>query len=406
MGLLKRFSHAWNAFRSSKNWDTSIGPGSYQRSSFYLPSTIAREASIMATVYNKIALDVANVKMEHVRLNEEGNYLETINSKLNERLNMDANVDQLGKVLIQEAILTMFYEGVVAIVPVDTTLNLRESAFEINELRVGKIMEWYENDVEVEAWNQMTQQRETIVMPKDKTVILENPFYSIMNEPNSTYQRLVHKLRLLDAIDDQSGSGKMDLIIQLPFQARTETKKNQAKERLETIEKQLTGSKYGIAYIDATEHITQLNRPVENNLMNQVQYLTEQFFNQLGVPLSVFNGTADEATMLNYRNSTVYPIISNLCLEMTRKFLTKTARTQRQAVTFFRDAFGLVPVEQMAEIVDKFTRNEILSSNEVRSIIGYKPSNDPRADELRNKNLNDPNAKIKQQEVQNEKEEV
>jgi len=340
-------------------------------------------------VYNRIAIDVSAVNIQHVRLDENGRFEEGIPSGLNYILSTEANIDQTSRAFIQDIVMSMFDEGVVCVVPVDTTLDPKVSgSYDIQSMRAGRILAWYPRHVRVRLYNDNTGTREELVLPKANVAIIENPLYSIMNEPNSTLKRLLKKLAILDAIDEASGSGKLDIIIQLPYVIKTQAKKDQAEDRRKDIEMQLAGSKYGIAYTDATERITQLNRPAENNLMAQIQYLTSMLYSQLGLTEEVFNGKADEATMLNYNNRTIVPILAAIIDEFKRKFLTKTARTQNQSIMYFKDAFSLVPASELANIADKFTRNEILSSNEVRSIIGYKPSDDPAADELRNKNLN------------------
>lgn len=386
-----RLKHAWNAF-------TNRDPTPYYRdlgSSYgYRPDrprfSRGNEKSIVTSVYNRIAMDVASIEIKHVKLDENGRYSETIESGLNTCLSLEANIDQTGRAFIQDVVMSMFDEGCIAIVPVDTTLDPNiTGSFDINSMRVGKIIEWYPKHVKVRVYNDNTGQKQDIVVPKSTTAIIENPLFAVINEPNSTMQRLVRKLNLLDTIDEQSGSGKLDLIIQLPYIIKTEARRNQAEERRKDIEKQLSGSKYGIAYTDGTERITQLNRPVENNLMKQIEYLTSMLYSQLGMSQSVLDGTADEKTMLNYYDRSVEPIVSAIVDEIKRKFLTKTARTRSQSIMYFRNPFKLVPVAELAEISDKLTRNEIASSNEIRQIIGWKPSKDPKADELRNKNLNE-----------------
>lgn len=392
--LTERLQHAWNAFNNKDptpytNYNISYG-GSYINQSRARMS-LKNERSIVNSIYNRISTDVAAVDIRHVRLDENGRYLETINDGLNNCLSVEANIDQTGRAFIQDAVMSMFDEGVVALVPVDTTVDPKSSnAYDILSIRTGKIKEWMPKYVRVEVYNENTGRRQEIVLPKKMVSIVENPFYSIMNEPNSTLQRLIRKLNILDAIDEQSGSGKLDLIIQLPYVIKTEARKQQAEKRRKDIEVQLADSKYGIAYTDATERITQLNRSVDNNLMKQVEYLTETLMSQLGITNEILNGTANEATMLNYNNRVVAVILTALVEAMQRVFLTKTARTQGQSIKYFQDPFKLVPISQIAEIADKFTRNEILSSNEIRAIVGFKPSKDPKADELRNKNLNQP----------------
>jgi hypothetical protein len=349
---------------------------------------VTNERSIIISVYNRIALDVSAVDIQHVRLDQNGRFSEQITSGLNNVLTVEANIDQTAKALIQDIVMSMFDEGVVAVVPIDTTQNPRDGSYDILTMRTGRIVAWYPQHVRVRLYNENTGRQEELILPKSTVAIIENPLYSVMNEPNSTLKRLIKKLAILDAIDEQSGSGKLDLIIQLPYVIKSEARKKQAEDRRKDIEVQLSGSKYGIAYTDGTERVTQLNRPAENNLMAQITYLTSMLYSQLGLTEAVFNGTADEKTMLNYDNRTVLPILNAIIGEFKRKFLTKTARTQNQSIMYFKDAFKLVTAKDMADIADKFTRNEILSSNDIRSQIGYKPSDAPGADELRNKNLN------------------
>ena len=405
MALTNRLQHAWNAFlnRDPTYWRASYGPASYYRPDKIRP-TMGNERSMVSSVYNRIALDVAYIDIFHARLDDDGRYTEQISSGLNECLNLSANVDQTGKAFIQDIVMSMMDEGVVAIVPVDTTINPEMSgSFDILSMRTGKIKEWYPEHVTVELYNEKTGRKEDLLLPKNTIGIIENPLYAVMNEPNSTLQRLIRKLNLLDVIDEQSGSGKLDLIIQLPYVIKTPARKQQAEERRRDIEMQLAGSKYGIAYTDGTEKITQLNRPVENNLMKQIEYLTNMLYSQLGLTQEILNGSADEKTMLNYYNRTVEPIVSSIVDEMKRKFLTKTARTQGQSIVYFRNPFKLVPVAELAEISDKLTRNEIASSNEIRQIIGWKPSDEPGADELRNKNLNQSKEELRSSDkIQNE----
>lgn len=385
-----RLKNAWNAFM---NRDPPYEYRDIGMVSTYRPDRVrftrGNERSIVTSVYNRIAVDCAAITVQHVRLDENGRYTEVIESGLNNCLNVEANVDQTGRALIQDAVMSMFDEGCVAIVPVDTTFNpLLSEAYEIRTLRVGKIVQWYPNHVRVRLYNERTGWFEEVTLLKSMTSIVENPLYAIMNEPNSTLQRLIRKLNLLDAIDEQSGSGKLDLIIQLPYVVKSDARRMQAEERRKNIEMQLANTKYGIAYVDSTEHITQLNRSVDNNLMNQIEYLTNMLYSQLGITKEILEGTANEQVMLNYYNRTIEPIMSAIVDEMKRKFLTKTARTRRQSIVFYRDPFRLVPVNQIAEIADKFTRNEIMSSNEIRQVVGMKPVADAKADELRNKNLN------------------
>lgn len=352
--------------------------------------TRGNERSIVTSVYNRIALDVASVAIRHVRLDENNRYLEDINSGLNNCLSVEANIDQTGRAFIQDVVMSMFDEGCVAIVPVETDIDPEETdSYKILSMRTGKILEWKPQHIRVRLYNERTGLKEDVLIPKKTAAIVENPLYAVINEPNSTMQRLIRKLNLLDVVDEQSSSGKLDLIIQLPYVIKTEARRLQAENRRQDIERQLSGSKYGIAYTDGTERITQLNRSVENNLMKQIEYLTSMLYSQLGITTSILDGTADEQTMLNYNNRTIEPILSAIVDEMKRKFLTKTARSQLQSIAFFRDPFKLVPVNDLAEIADKFTRNEIMTSNEIRQIVGMKPSDDPRADELRNKNLNE-----------------
>lgn len=394
MGIGTRLQHAWNAFvnnRDPTGYYTNLGNGYY-----YRPDrprlTRGNERSIVTSIYNRIALDVASMTIVHARLDDDERYVETIDSSLNRCLNLEANIDQTGRAFIQDAVISMFDEGCVALVPIDTDINpdLSES-YKILSIRTGKIVQWYPSNIKVSVYNDKTGNRQEIIVPKSTTAIIENPLYPVMNEPNSTMQRLIRKLVLLDAIDEQSGSGKLDLIVQLPYVIKSEARRQQAEERRKAIETQLSGSKYGIAYTDGTERITQLNRPVENNLMKQIEYLTDTLYGQLGLTKTILDGSADEKTMLNYYSRTVEPIVSAIVDEMKRKFLTKTARTQKQSIVFFRDPFKLVPVNDIAEIADKFTRNEILTSNEIRQKIGMKPSDDPKADQLINSNLNHPN---------------
>lgn len=387
--LKDRLQHAWNAFMNR----SPTQHAGYYEGSYIRPDRTrwrrGNERSIIMAAYNQIAMDVASVNIQHVRLDDKGAFQETIESGLNNCLTVEANIDQTGKSFIQDLVLSMFDEGCVAVVPVDTSFNPTiTGSYDINTLRTGKIVKWFPDKVTVNLYNDRTGLREDVTLPKKTVAIIENPFYSIMNEPNSTLQRLIRKLNLLDAIDEQSGSGKLDLIIQLPYVIKTEARRAQAEQRRKDIEMQLAGSKYGIAYTDGTERITQLNRAVDNNLMKQIEYLTSMLYSQLGLTEEIFKGTADEKTMLNYTNRTVAPILSAICDEFLRKFLTKTARSQRQTIKFFRDPFKLVPVDQIAEIADKMTRNEILTPNELRQVIGFKPSDDARADELRNRNLN------------------
>lgn len=396
--LSSRLKRAWNAF--TKNRDPTTANVQYQNVGMgyvYRPDRIrfsrGNERSIVTSVYNRIAMDVAAITIKHCRIDKNGRYIEDIRSGLNDCLTVEANIDQTGRAFIQDAVMSMFDEGAVAIVPVDTSYDPTEStSYDILSMRTGKILEWYPTHVKIRVYNDRTGNKEDIVLPKRSVAIVENPLYAVINEPNSTMQRLIRKLNILDAIDEQSGSGKLDLIIQLPYVIKSEARQQQAEKRRKDIEEQLKGP-YGIAYTDGTEKITQLNRPVENNLMKQIEYLTNQLYSQIGMTPSVLDGTADEKAMLNYNNRTIEPIISAIVDAMKRSFLSKTARTQGQTVMFFREPFKLVPVNDIAEIADKFTRNEILSSNEIRQIIGIKPSDDPKADELRNSNITQPDEK-------------
>ena len=400
--FLNRIKNAWNAFVNNRDptskWK-DIGSSYY-----YRPDrqrfTGGNERTIVTSVYNRIAMDVAAIDIKHVRLDENDRYLETIDSGINRCFSEEANIDQTGRAFIQDIVMSMLDEGCVAIVPVDTNVDpTLSNSYDILSMRVGQILQWYPNHVQVRVYNDRTGNKEDIILPKETVGIIENPLYAVINEPNSTMQRLIRKLSLLDAIDEQSSSGKLDLIIQLPYTIKTEARRQQAEQRRKEIEMQLTNSKYGIAYTDGTEHITQLNRPIENNLMKQIEYLTSMLYSQLGITTTILDGSADEKTMLNYYTRTIEPIISAIVCEAKRKFLTKTARSQRQSFLFFRDPFKLVPISQIADIADKFTRNEIASSNEIRQCIGMKPSKDPKADMLINSNLNQPEAnKIAEQE--------
>lgn len=389
--FFSRLKHAWNAFSNrdpTGGYRYNTGPSYYYRPDRPRFSR-GNERSIVTSVYNRIALDAASVDIRHVRLDDNKRFVEEVESSLNECLSIEANLDETARAFIHDAIISMFDEGYIALVPIDTTGDpFLSGSYDIQTIRVGKIIEWYPQHVKVRVYNEKTGRKEDLVMLKRVVAIIENPFYAVTNEPNSTLQRLVRKLNLLDAVDEQSSSGKLDLIIQLPYVIKSEARREQAEKRRKDIENQLSGSKYGIAYTDGTEHITQLNRAVENNLMNQVKYLTELLYSQLGITQSILDGTADEKTMLNYQNRTIEPILSAITDEMKRKFLTKTARTQGQSIVFFSNPFKLIPLEKMAEIADKFTRNEIMSPNEIRQITGMKPSGDPSADELRNRNIN------------------
>lgn len=399
MSFGSRLKHAWNAFTGNIQMNYRDLGMSYPYRADRPRMSRGNERSIVTSVYNRIALDVAALNVQHVRLDENGRFLSVIDDGLNNCLTLEANVDQTARSFIQDVVISMFDEGSVAIVPVDTTTDPNVSgSYDIQSLRVGQILDWYPQYIRTRVYNEQTGRKEDIVVPKSAVAIIENPLYAVINEPNSTMQRLIRKLNLLDVIDEQSGSGKLDLIIQLPYVIKTEARRQQAENRRKDIESQLSGSKYGIAYTDGTEHITQLNRSVNNNLMSQIEYLTSMLYSQLGITQSILDGTADEKTMLNYNNRTIEPIISAIVDEMKRKFLTKTARSQRQSISFFRDPFKLVPVNEIAEIADKFTRNEIMTSNEIRQVVGMKPSDEPRADELRNKNLSEPSGSDQQSE--------
>ena len=411
MRMRDRLQHAWNAFVYNDN--TYTNPQNLGGFSTFKPDRVhfsrGVEKSIVTSVYNRLALDVSSIAIKHVRLDDNGRYTEEINSGLHNCLNVEANIDQTGRAFLQDVVMSMLDEGCVAIVPVDTTVNPAVSgSYEINTMRTGKILEWYPAHVRVRVYNDRKGIHEELTLPKSTVAIIENPLYAVINEPNSTMQRLIRKLNLLDVVDEQTSAGKLDLIIQLPYVIKSEARRKQAEERRKDIEMQLSGSKYGIAYTDGTERITQLNRPAENNLMKQVEYLTNMLYSQLGLTQSILEGSADEKTMLNYYNRTIEPIIAAIVDEIKRKFLTKTARAQKQSIMFFRDPFKLVPVENMAEIADKFTRNEIMTSNEIRQIVGMMPSKDPGADELRNKNLNQSAEEMggnkQPEEIQNEKE--
>ena len=382
-----RLKHAWNAFMN-RDPTGYVGP-SYSNRPGRIRLTRGNERSMITSVYNKIAIDVAAISIKHCKLDENKRFVSEIESSLNNCLNLEANVDQTGRAFMQDVVMSMLDEGCVAIVPVDTTFDPRVTgSYDILSMRTAKIVNWYPEHVTVNLLNMKTGVKQDITLPKKMVAIVENPFYSIMNEPSSTMQRVVRKLNILDAIDEQSGSGKLDLLVQLPYMIKSDARKKQAEDRRKAIEEQLADSKFGIAYIDGTEHVTQLNRPVENNLMKQIEYLINLFFSQLGITQSILDGTADEQTMLNYYSRVIDPIISAIVDEMKRKFLTKTARTQGQSICYFRDVFKLVPINNIAEIADKFTRNEILTSNEIRQIVGFKPSDDPKADQLLNSNLN------------------
>ena len=388
-----RLKHAWNAFVNNK--DPTIRYQDYGSGYSIRPDrprlTRGNERSIVTSVYNRIALDAAAISIQHCKLDEDGRFLNPIDSKLNRCLNLEANIDQTGRAFIQDVVMSMIDEGCVAMVPVETTADpkLTES-YDILQMRTGKILEWYPRHVRVRIYNDRTGQKEEITLPKSMVGIVENPLFAVMNEPSSTMQRLIRKLSLLDVTDEQTASGKLDLIIQLPYIIKSEARRQQAEQRRKDIEMQLAGSKYGIAYTDGTEKITQLNRSLENNLMKQIEYLTSMLYSQLGITQTILDGTADEKTMLNYYSRTIEPIVSAIVDEMKRKFLSKTARAQNQSIVFFRDPFKLVPVADLAELGDKMTRNEILTSNEIRQIMGFKPSDDPKADQLINSNISQP----------------
>lgn len=394
MGVLAdRIKHAWNAFMNvgtdDRYFDYGAGGVTYGGSRPDRPRfSVSNERSIISSIYTRLSIDISSVQIRHVRLDEDGRYKEDINSGLNQCLTLEANIDQGARQFRQNIAMTLFDEGVAAIVPVDTTLDPSKSGgYDIKTLRVGKVISWMPNHVRVRLYNDRNGLHEEVTLEKKFVAIVENPLYSVMNEPNSTLQRLIRKLNLLDAVDEQSGSGKLDLIIQLPYVIKSEARRQQAEQRRKDIEFQLKGSKYGIAYTDGTEKITQLNRPSENNLLGQIEYLTGMLYDQLGLTEAVMKGTADEKSMLNYNNRTIEPIVDAIVEAMRRTFLTATARSQRQSVEYFRNPFKLIPIENIAEIGDKFTRNEILTSNELRQVIGFKPSEDPKADELRNANM-------------------
>lgn len=412
MRFKDRLSHAWNAFTNRDPTRPYVYQNlgmSYSNKPDRVRLTLGNERSIIAAIYTRIAIDVSSVNIRHIRLDEDGRFKEEIPSNLNKCLSLRANIDQSARAFIQDCVLSLFDEGVVALVPVDTTINPTvSSSFDISSLRVAQITEWFPKHVRLRLYNDRKGLKEDLIMPKDKVAIIENPLYSVINEPNSTLKRLVRKLNNLDVIDDANASEKLDLIIQLPYIIKTEARREEAKKRRKDIEMQLSGSKYGIAYIDGTERITQLNRPIEANLMPQIEYLTSMLYSQLGMTEEVLKGTASEQESLNYYNRTIDPVLCAIVDAMNWAFLTQTARTQGQSIMFFRDPFRLVPIANLADMADKFTRNEILSSNEVRAIIGYKPSSEPRADELSNKNMPIQDQGIKQNQNESEisKEEV
>ena len=401
--LSSRLKNAWNAFTNNRDPThiphyRDIGGGYVYRPD-RIKFTRGNERTIATSVYNRIAMDVAAIAFKHCRIDKNGRYIEDIRSGLSDCLSVEANIDQTGRAFIQDVVMSMFDEGAVAIVPVDTSFDpTKSTSYDILSMRTGKILEWYPAHVKVRVYNDRTGRKEDIVLPKRSVAIVENPLYAVINEPNSTMQRLVRKLNILDAIDEQSGSGKLDLIIQLPYVIKTEARKDQAEKRRKDIEEQLKGP-YGIAYTDGTERITQLNRPIENNLMKQIEYLTNQLYSQIGMTASVLDGTADEKAMLNYNNRTIEPIASAIVGAMNRSFLSKTARTQGQKIMFFRDPFKLMTVREVAESADSLGRNEIVTSNEFRQILGFKPSDDPKADELRNSNMPHPEEQMPMEEA-------
>lgn len=399
MDLITRIQRGWNAFR---NRDPTTDYRDYGESYYYRPDrpmfTRGNERSIATSVYNRIALDASSIMIQHVRLDENSRFSSVINSGLNNCLNLDANLDQTGRAFLQDVVMSMLDEGCVALVPVITDVNPDDtSSYEILSMRTGRIIEWRPEHVKVRAYNELTGRKEDLILPKSTVAIVENPLYAVINEPNSTMQRLIRKLSLLDVTDEQTASGKLDLIIQLPYVIKTPARQQQAEDRRKAIEMQLASSKYGIAYTDGTERITQLNRPAENNLMKQIEYLTNLLYSQLGITQTIMDGTADDKTMLNYYSRTIEPIVSAIVDELKRKFLTKTARSQGQSIMSFRDPFKLVPVNDLAELADKFTRNEIMTSNEIRQIVGMKPSDDPKADELKNSNISESKQEAQEQ---------
>ena len=392
MAFIERLKHGWNAFmnRDPTSNYANYGEGYYRRPD--RPRlTRGNERSIITAIFNQIAIDVAAIDIVHCNLDKEGRFIEVRNSRLNDCLSLEANIDQSARAFKQDIVMSMFDEGAVAIMPVQTTADPRlTDAYDICSLRVAKITQWYPYHVRLEAYDERRGKKQEVVLPKSAVAIVENPLYAVINEPNSTFQRLARKLALLDSIDEQSAAGKLDLIIQLPYVIKTDARRQEAEKRRKDIEMQLRSSQYGIAYTDGTERVTQLNRPVENNLMKQIEYLTSMLYSQLGITQSILDGTADEKTMLNYYSRTIEPIVAAIVDAMKRTFLSKTARSQNQSIKYFRDPFKLVPINDLAELADKFTRNEILTSNEIRQIIGLKPSNDPKADQLVNSNISQP----------------
>lgn len=390
--MSRRVKNAWNAFMGRDPTTTYLGYGS---SSYYRPDRVHLSAvsgrTIITSIFNRIALDVASIDIKHCLLDENGRFKEEVKDGLDNCLTLEANIDQTAKAFIQDVVISMFDEGSIAIAPIDTIGDPTDTeSYDIETMRVGQIVGWYPSHVRLNVYNDRTGRKQELIFAKSEVAIIENPLYAVINEPNSTLQRLLHKISLLDMIDDNNSSGKLDLILQLPYTVRSETKKREAEKRLQSLENQLVGSRYGIGYIDATEKVTQLNRSVENNLFHQVEYLTSMLYSQLGITQSVMDGTADEKTMLNYYSRTIVPILSAITVEIKRKFLSKNARTRGHSIEFFQDPFDLVPVSEISEIADKFTRNEIMTSNEIRQVIGMKPSDDPNADVLRNKNLSVP----------------
>lgn len=392
MSLWDRLQHSWDAFTNkdpTRSYRYDLGP-SYSRRPDRMRFTGGNERTIMSSIYTRLAIDATSIKIQHCRVDKNDNFMEAINSNLNKCFNRRANLDQTGRAFIQDAIMSMFDEGVIALVPVVTDINPDTGSFDILELRVGKVVEWYPEHVKLSVYNEKTAQKQEMIWKKSSVALIENPYYAVMNEPNSTLQRLKHKLALLDSLDEKSSSGKLDMIIQLPYSLKSETKIAKAKERTKDIEVQLSGSKYGIAYIDSTEHITQLNRPLENNLLPQIESLRKQLYSELGLTEEIMNGSAEPKVMNNYFSRTIEPIVSALIDEMATKFLTKTALTQGQSIKYFRNPFKMVPPADLAELADKFTRSEIVTSNEFRQVIGLYPAADPNADVLRNKNLSQP----------------
>lgn len=400
LDLMTRLKHSWNAFmnRDPTTDYRDTGPGSTYRPD---RSRLSRgnERTIVTSIYNRLALDVASINISHCKIDDDGRFVETVNSELNTCLNLEANVDQTGRAFMQDVVMSMLDEGSVAIVPIDTDIDPSIASYKISSMRTGKILEWFPNHVKVRVYDERDGQQKDIKVLKSTVAIVENPLFAVINEPNSTMQRLMRKLALLDSVDERASIGKLDMVIQLPYVIKSEARRKEADNRRNELAEQMKDSVYGIGYIDGTEKITQLNRPLDNNLMKQVEYLTNMLYSQLGITQSILDGTADEQTLLNYHTRTIEPIISAIVDEMRRKFLTKTARTQSQTIKFFRDPFKLVPINSMAEVADKFTRNEIMTSNEFRQVIGMKPSSDPKADQLRNSNLNQPDEQTNPLEI-------